>query len=101
MAENKKPSEELEVNNAVETNESKAPKAEKKTTPKRASSKGKVIEEKIENLSEADVGGSNSDKKRKSEFQELIEKGKAKGTLTNEEILEVLDESELDVENMD
>ena len=101
MAENKKPSEELEVNNAVEADETKAPKETKKTTSKRASSKGKVIEEKIENLSEADVGGSNSDKKRKSELQELIEKGKAKGTLTNEEILEVLDESELDVENME
>ncbi len=41
------------------------------------------------------------EKKHKAEFQELIEKGKAKGTLTNEEILEVLDESELDVENME
>ena len=101
MAENKKPSEELEVNNAVETNESKAPKETKKTTSKRASSKEKVIAEKTDNLSEADANDSNSDKKRKSEFQELIEKGKAKGTLTNEEILEVLDESELDVENME
>jgi len=48
--------------------------------------------------------GMNDDKdiiKPKSEFQELIEKGKAKGTLTNEEILEILDEEELDVENME
>ncbi len=39
--------------------------------------------------------------KQKSDFQELIEKGRAKGSLTNEEILEVLDEEELDVENME
>ena len=39
--------------------------------------------------------------KKKNDIQELLEKGKAKGTLTNEEILEVLDEEELDVENME
>ncbi len=39
--------------------------------------------------------------KKKNDIQELIEKGKAKGSLTNEEILEVLDEEELDVENME
>ncbi len=39
--------------------------------------------------------------KRKNDIQELLEKGKAKGSLTNEEILEVLDEEELDVENME
>ncbi len=42
-----------------------------------------------------------SGEKYKSDFQELIEKGKAKGSLTNEEILEVLDEEDLDVENME
>ena len=36
MAENKKPSEELEVNNAVEADETKAPKETKKTTSKRS-----------------------------------------------------------------
>ena len=39
--------------------------------------------------------------RRKNDIQELLEKGKAKGSLTNEEILEVLDEEELDVENME
>jgi len=39
--------------------------------------------------------------RKKNDIQELIEKGKAKGSLTNEEILEVLDEEELDVENME
>ena len=39
--------------------------------------------------------------KKKHDIQALIEKGKAKGSLTNEEILEVLDEEELDVENME
>ncbi len=39
--------------------------------------------------------------KMKNDIQELLEKGKAKGSLTNEEILEVLDEEELDVENME
>ena len=39
--------------------------------------------------------------KKKNDIQELLEKGKAKGSLTNEEILEVLDEEELDVENME
>ena len=39
--------------------------------------------------------------RKKNDIQELLEKGKAKGSLTNEEILEVLDEEELDVENME
>ena len=39
--------------------------------------------------------------KKKSEVQELIEKGKAKGSLTNEEILEIVDHEDLDVENME
>lgn len=39
--------------------------------------------------------------KKKNEIQELIEKGKAKGSLTNEEILEIVDHEDLDVENME
>ena len=39
--------------------------------------------------------------RKRNDLQELIEKGKAKGSLTNEEILEILDEEELDVENME
>ncbi len=45
--------------------------------------------------------GADAPAKKKNDIQELIEKGKAKGSLTNEEILEVLDEEELDVENME
>ena len=39
--------------------------------------------------------------KKKNEIQELIEKGKAKGSLTNDEILEIVDNEDLDVENME
>ena len=39
--------------------------------------------------------------KKKNEIQDLIEKGKAKGSLTNEEILEIVDHEDLDVENME
>ncbi len=46
-------------------------------------------------------GASEAQPKKKNDIQELLEKGKAKGSLTNEEILEVLDEEELDVENME
>jgi len=69
--------------------------AAKKTRTKKA--KAKPEETKDAPKEEAKDG----DKKHKADFQELIEKGKAKGSLTNEEILEVLDEAELDVENME
>ncbi|MBE6681235.1 MAG: RNA polymerase sigma factor RpoD [Ruminococcaceae bacterium] len=48
-----------------------------------------------------DAGDIVSFPRKKNDIQELLEKGKAKGSLTNEEILEVLDEEELDVENME
>ncbi len=69
--------------------------AAKKTRTKKA--KAKPEETKDAPKEETKDG----DKKHKTDFQELIEKGKAKGSLTNEEILEVLDEAELDVENME
>ena len=69
--------------------------AAKKTRTKKA--KAKPEETKDAPKEETKDG----DKKHKADFQELIEKGKAKGSLTNEEILEVLDEAELDVENME
>ena len=69
--------------------------AAKKTRTKKA--KAKPEETKNAPKEETKDG----DKKHKTDFQELIEKGKAKGSLTNEEILEVLDEAELDVENME
>ena len=69
--------------------------AAKKTRTKKAKAKPK--ETKNAPKEETKDG----DKNHKADFQELIEKGKAKGSLTNEEILEVLDEAELDVENME
>ena len=39
--------------------------------------------------------------KKRDEIQELIEKGKAKGSLSNEEILEAVDRADLDVEKME
>ena len=48
-----------------------------------------------------EAAGDVSVPRKKNDIQELLEKGKAKGSLTNEEILEVLDEEELDVENME
>ena len=39
--------------------------------------------------------------KKKDEIQELIERGKAKGSLSNEEILEAVDRADLDVEKME
>ena len=51
--------------------------------------------------SKENVGDSIAPSRKKNDIQELLEKGKAKGSLTNEEILEVLDEEELDVENME
>ena len=69
--------------------------AAKKTRTKKA--KAKPEETKNAPKEETKDG----DKKHKADFQELIEKGKAKGSLTNEEILEVIDEAELDVENME
>ena len=40
-------------------------------------------------------------KEKRCDVHELIEKGKAKGSLTNEEILEIFDEEDFDVENME
>ena len=83
---------EKQTDGAVVAQESEAAK---KTRTKKA--KAKPEETKDAPKEETKDG----DKKHKADFQELIEKGKAKGSLTNEEILEVLDEAELDVENME
>ncbi len=71
-----------------------APEVEEKKTAKRAK---KAVKAETEEETKAET----VEKKHKNDLDELIEKGKAKGTLTNEEILEVLDEAELDVENME
>ena len=75
------------------------PAAAKKPRAKKA--KAKPEETKDAPKEETKDAAKDGDKKHKADFQELIEKGKAKGSLTNEEILEVLDEAELDVENME
>ena len=75
------------------------PAAAKKPRAKKA--KAKPEETKETPKEETKDAAKDGDKKHKADFQELIEKGKAKGSLTNEEILEVLDEAELDVENME
>ncbi|MBR5528708.1 MAG: RNA polymerase sigma factor RpoD [Clostridia bacterium] len=41
------------------------------------------------------------EKEKKNEILQLIEKGKAKGSLSTEEVLEVIDETELDVEQIE
>ena len=76
------------VENASEEPVQEATEQEEKPKRKRTSKAAK----------ESDVV---STPKKKNDIQELLEKGKAKGSLTNEEILEVLDEEELDVENME
>ena len=101
MAEKKKTAaaekEKTELDGITETEIAEKPTAAKKPRTKKAKSEETKDVAKDENKDSAKDG----DKKHKADFQELIEKGKAKGSLTNEEILEVLDEAELDVENME
>ena len=78
---------------AVENNEGEVKEVKKKRT---RTSKKETKEESAEGT-ESEVEAA---PKKKNDIQELLEKGKAKGSLTNEEILEVLDEEELDVDNM-
>ena len=78
----------------TEQNEQIEEAQEKETKKKRSRTCKKEVSE------EAEVPVVSAPKK-KNDIQELLEKGKAKGSLTNEEILEVLDEEELDVENME
>ena len=67
--------------------------------PKKSRSKKAKVEETEE--TQDDTADKKQEQKPHSEFHELIEKGKAKGSLTNEEILEVLDEEDLDEENLE
>ncbi len=78
---------------ASETTE--APKSEKKT--KARAKKAEKVEESMDDESVKTADAS----KKKNEVLDLIEKGKAKGSLTNEEILEFVDHEDLDVENME
>ena len=78
----------------TEQNEQIEEAQEKETKKKRSRTSKKEVSEEAEVLVVPAP-------KKKNDIQELLEKGKAKGSLTNEEILEVLDEEELDVENME
>ena len=78
---------------AVENNEGEVKEVKKKRT---RTSKKETKDDSVEGT-ESEVEAA---PKKKNDIQELLEKGKAKGSLTNEEILEVFDEEELDVDNM-
>ncbi len=97
MAKKKEAAEILEEN-VVEQNEQAATEQdsaqEEKTEKKKRTRTAKKE-------AAAEGGAAPEQTKKKNDIQELLEKGKAKGSLTNEEILEVLDEEELDVENME
>jgi RNA polymerase primary sigma factor len=49
----------------------------------------------------AKTSANSNDKEKKNEILQLIEKGKAKGRLTTEEVLEVIDETDLDVDQIE
>ncbi len=96
MAKKKETAENLEAVEKVEetTEEVTAQTSEEAAKPEKKKRTRTAKKESGEGTSEAQP-------KKKNDIQELLEKGKAKGSLTNEEILEVLDEEELDVENME
>lgn len=79
----------------AEADEKQPATDKKKKTKKSASSNAEIAKESAPEKSTDGAG------KKKNEVQELIEKGKAKGSLTNEEILEFVDHEDLDVENME
>ncbi len=53
------------------------------------------------NYKMAKANSNSNDKEKKNEILQLIEKGKAKGRLTTEEVLEVIDETDLDVDQIE
>ena len=74
---------------------------EKETAEKPKKSRSKKAKAEETEETQDDTADKKQEQKPHSEFHELIEKGKAKGSLTNEEILEVLDEEDLDEENLE
>ena len=74
---------------------------EKETAEKPKKSRSKKAKAEETEETQDDTADKKQEQKPRSEFHELIEKGKAKGSLTNEEILEVLDEEDLDEENLE
>ena len=81
--------------------------AETENTPEKEAEHGSPSEDahsekhKKASKTTAKAGEKAAEPKKKNEIQDLIEKGKAKGSLTNEEILEIVDHEDLDVENME
>ena len=81
--------------------------AETENTPEKEAEHGSPSEDahsekhKKASKTTAKAGEKAAEPKKKNEIQDLIEKGKAKGSLTNDEILEIVDHEDLDVENME
>lgn len=92
---NNKAEETAVLQSKAEADEKQPAADKKKKTKKSASSNAEIAKESAQEKSTDGAG------KKKNEVQELIEKGKAKGSLTNEEILEFVDHEDLDVENME
>lgn len=92
---NNKAEETAVLQSKAEADEKQPAADKKKKTKKSASSNAELAKESAPEKSTDGAG------KKKNEVQELIEKGKAKGSLTNEEILEFVDHEDLDVENME
>ena len=92
---NNKAEETAVLQSKAEADEKQPAADKKKKTKKSASSNAEIAKESAPEKSTDGAG------KKKNEVQELIEKGKAKGSLTNEEILEFVDHEDLDVENME
>ena len=89
VIENEAAAEEVKAEENAEVEES----AEAPAKPKAKRTRKKADADTAEVKSEAP--------KKRDEIQELIEKGKAKGSLSNEEILEAVDRADLDVEKME
>ena len=89
VIENEAAAEEVKAEENAEVEES----AEAPAKPKAKRTRKKADADTAEVKSEAP--------KKRDEIQELIERGKAKGSLSNEEILEAVDRADLDVEKME
>ena len=95
--------EETAVNEAAQLEENKTEelKAEELKTEEVTEEKAKPKAKRTRKKAEAEAESKPEAPKKKDEIQELIERGKAKGSLSNEEILEAVDRADLDVEKME
>ncbi len=96
VKEEKSEKETPEKDEKKETSAKKSKKADK--TPKDNKNENAEKSEKDEDLQQKQFENAF---RKKTEVIELIEKGKMKGSLTNDEILEIVDHEDLDVENME